>query len=622
MNEGTAGAQDPGNNGSAIPSSGSKPNFLERLLPTAGGIIGGIATLPLEALDAVSGVGGTALNVAGASAGGALGQKLENALTGDNGSTLASGIENGVGAGVGGVLGSGIAKLAGGVVSPAADTGATKLLQAQFKGTLDNDTAKALAGMGITDARQVGQTAPLITSGNGALSTGVKTALAGSADSGNGIDITGLDDIARNALAEHGAQPNTIDTVGNNLTSSINNMVNPEDITKAVNKQGLPTYSYSQGSLQNALPENVFSQSQKMDQLASQAFNKAYDKMGNVTNVEELSKGQTYSKLGDELQSRAFGTNGSNPLPLTQEAKDSIIQQLQPVKDINPAVYNHYVSGVSNANTVQDLRPLQAPMVRGSQALNATGNIAATKGLSMSDIARGTIGAAMSPASKVAQLAVASPLADRTGASLLGKIGGVTDKNSALVSKILPLTAKIATITGANLPNDVASSQSNSAIPSQGVNSMQPQNGTAQNPLAQLYNAILSQSQTPTGISGNLISTANTLAPLVQKQQLAAPVISNLLSAYQNAGGAQGLGGGLLSHLTGLIGGTPANTFNNQANAASAQLSGILGISPTQAQSMIPQLMQTSQTAAPQVGGLQSILGNIGGSSPSAIPAQ
>lgn len=607
-------AYGSGLQGAAAPTTGSQPNFLDRLLPTAGGIIGGIGgTL-------VSPILGSA---AGAAAGGAIGQKLENDLTGSKGSTLAAGAENGAGGLLGGVVGDAGKAILGKVVSPLADKGASSLLQGQFKGTLDNATAKTLSDMGITDARQVGQIAPLITSSDGALSTGVKTALGASADNGNGIDITGLDTIAKNHLAEQGASDKAINTVGSNLTKSINNMVNPDDITTAATKKG-PSYAYTPGSLENALPEKVFGQSQKMDQLASQSYTKAFDKMGNVTNVDELTKAQTYSKLGDELESRAFGTNSNTPLPLTQDAKDAIISQLQPVKSINPTVYNKYVADVSSANNVQDLRPLQAPMVRGSRALQAAGNIGATKGLAMGDIARGTIGIAKSPVSAAAQLAVSSPTADRAGANLLSKVSGATAKDKALSSKIVPLATRAAAIGTANVPN-LAASAPTSGTQTNNISSTIPATGTTgapMNPLQQLYSEIIAQSQSPTGISGNLITTANSLAPQLQKQELAAPVVSSLESAFNNAGGAQGVGQGLLSKISGLIPGTAANTYNAQESAAASTIGQLLGISPQQAITMFPQLMQTQTTAAPQLNTLNSIAGNIGSPILSGVPGQ
>jgi hypothetical protein len=592
---------------------GKQPSFWERILPTAGGILGGIAG---GAADVASlGALAPLINpVTGAAAGGALGKAGENLATKQNvgSGVLGSAAENAVGAIGGGILGKGTSAVLGKVISPISNKLSTAALQGQFKGTLDAGTAKVLSDMGITDARQIADISPLVTQGGGALSTGVKQALATSADNGQGINVTGLDTIAKNMLAEHGVQPRTIDTVGSNLTNSINNMVNPEDITKAVNKQGLPTYAYASGSLENALPENVFKQSQKMDQLASQSYNKAYDKMGSVTNTEELAKGQTYSKLADELESRAFGTTpGSTPLALTDDAKKSIIDQLAPVKDVNESVYNHYVGTVQNANTVQELRPLQSSMVNASKALESTQRIAAKGGgLSGSDIARGAAGMATSPVKAAAGMVLNSPAADRAAASTMSNLSNVTGKASA--SKILPLLARTAAISATNLPNDVgeptnAESGNIGAGTAQGA-AMQPDilSSINQSPLIQAYNTALTGGF---GIGSPYTSALTTLAPQAQKLETAAPLLQQLVGGLGAAGGTQGPLAGGLTKLTGIIPGTAANTYNREQGSVASIIAQLLGISPQSAMGALPQLTQAPGTAAPQLSTLAGVLG-------------
>ena len=103
------------------------------------------------------------------------------------------------------------------------------------------------------------------------------------------------------------------------------------------------------------------------------------------------------------------------------------------------------------------------------------------------------------------------------------------------------------------------------------------------------------------------------MAPQVNKQQIAANAIQQLMPAYQNAGGAQGLGGGLLSTLSGLIPGSAANVYGNQQQATAGALGNALGISPAQAGGLTPQLMSNQQTANPQITALQNLLSLYGG---------
>jgi hypothetical protein len=589
-------------------------------LPTAGGILGGILG---EGADVFGG------GIAGAAAGDALGKSLEDKLTGQAGGNgvVGAALSGGIGQGVGGLLGKGIQTVAGKVVSPIADKLGVPALQAQFKGTLDATTAKELSDMGITDARQVSQIAPLVTQGDGALSTGVKSALGESGDNGAAVDVTGIDKLAHNTVAEKGfSSPNTLTTVSRNVNQSINNMV-PGSVDKVTNRAGEGTFTYEPGALQHALPENVFAQSQKMDKLAAESYNKAYDKMGNVTNSDELTKGQAYAKVADELQNRAFNTNeGATPLPLSDTSKQAIIDKLAPIKDVNPQVYDHYVNAVQNAQTVPELRPLQASMVNASKAYDSTQRILSKGGgLSGADFARGVVGLASNPVKAAAGVALNHPAADRAAAATLKKLSSVTGKATA--SKMIPLLTRSAAIGATNLPNDAGSPTAsaipggggapNSDITNAGSSYMQPQ--AAQSPLAQIYSTLLAQEQAaPTVLGPQFASTLGALAPALQKQQLAVPAITNAEQGFNQAGGAQGPMAGELSKLSGLIPGTAAHTYNAQQSSAAAALAQLLGISPEAAMNLLPQLTQSQGTAAPQMGGLQSIVGSL----PQAQPVQ
>lgn len=92
--------------GSAATTGGSQPSWWEKLLPTAGGIVGGILGVPGDLLS------GGAASVGGAALGGAAGQSLENLITHKNpiqANDVSSGIENGAGE----LVGEGVSKLFG-----------------------------------------------------------------------------------------------------------------------------------------------------------------------------------------------------------------------------------------------------------------------------------------------------------------------------------------------------------------------------------------------------------------------------------------------------------------------------------------------------------------------------
>lgn len=136
---------------------------------------------------------------------------------------------------------------------------------------------------------------------------------------------------------------------------------------------------------------------------------------------------------------------------------------------------------------------------------------------------------------------------------------------------------------------------------------------TATSPVEQVFQTLLAQEQaSPANFASSLGPALSSLAPLVQKQQLGGQVASSLLPAYAGAGGAQGMGGGLLSQISSLIPGTAANTYGRQQSATASTLAQLLGISPQEAMMLTPQLMQNPSSAAVPAGNINSILGTIG----------
>ncbi len=612
-------AQNQPQSQSAIPTpqqqpQGQQPNTLERLLPTIGSIGGGILGDLLP--------GGPITGMAGAAGGGAFGKWLENKLTGQSdangvgGSALEGAIGQGV-SGVGGAVAKGAQAVLGKVVAPLAEKGATKLVQGQFaKGTLGADEANALLSKyGISDVRQVPQIASQVTGsaqGSGAaLNKGVEQALM---TSGKPVDVTGL-------ISEKGG-PGMVNDLVNNETAVGANAGNK--IIQTVNKSVQNMMGGNSGSIgsQAADPLDVFQQAKVFEKLGADAA----DKATRTGNAEQAGVANVYKNLADELHMRAF-TPGGVAVPLTDEIKGQIIDGLSSVKDINPKAYAQLTGEVSNAQNAADLRPLQSLWVRANQAFDKTAKIENMGGgTSASTIAAGTAPLAVATPhgllASAAGVALKSQPADRAGAAALNKLSDFTSKAAA--SKIIPALVKSGTLAMTNAPNDVASPNGASLTNNltQGGTTpgatMQPQ----QNPLNELYQTLLSQEQSGAGLtpgSGNLVSALQAITPMIQKQQLAQPVISNLEQSFNNAGGAQGLGGGLVSKFTGLIPGTAANTYQNQQTSAAATLAQLLGISPAEAATMLPNVMQSPSTAAPAFNTLNGIFGGIG-TGPSAIP--
>lgn len=586
-------ATQPQPTASAIPQHG---NWFTRLLPTAGSILGGIGG---ELIDPFGG------GIAGAALGSTLGKAGENAAEGQNVTSGLGGaaVEGGVGQLTGHLLG-GALKLGAGAASSLADKGATGLVQGQFaKGTVDNATAQTLRDMGITDARQVAQIAPISTGTTGALSAGVKRGLT---EADTGADLSNLGRTGQNLVAENQMQLNTssIPTINKTIQGALLQSVNPEDVSQVTTKGGGTLNTFQPGSLKNVLPEDAFKVTQNFEQLANKAYQGAYDKMGNV-NPDQLAKYNIFKGLADETRSATFG--GDTPIPLSDTNKAQIINDLSPMNDINPQAYNWHVNQVTNANTLQDLRPIQAPMVRVNNALKTTQNIADNSGgttagnvvksilPTMGGLAGGSAGAVAG----VLPSLVKSSTADRAGASILSKLAdaGVSPKVTKLMPKVL---------TGASQFISHAPEYTPSAIPNAQGAAMQPQQMQPQSPqtseLQQVYNAALLHPYMP-----GSMSTLQSLAPVLQNLQGAGAAINSTEQAYNAAGGAQGMAGGLLSKLGGLVTGNPVSGYEQERSQLAMELPK-LGVPA----SAIPDVTDTSASAQAKWNIINSVLASLG----------
>lgn len=599
-------------------SGGQQPNFFEKLLPTVGSILGGLATAPLELAPGI----GTALNIGAAGAGGAFGKFLENKLTGQAGGNgvLSSGLESGIGQGAGNLIG-GLAKGGMGLLGNVADSGTNKLIQGQFaKGTLDSATAKTLNDMGITNADQVGQIAPMVTQSNGALSNGVQRGLQ---ESDAGVDLSGLSNKAQNLVAENQMQlnPNSFGDINKTVQGALLKATNPDDVTQLTTKgAGGPVSTFQPGALQNVLPENAFNVTQNFEKLANKAYASAYDKMGNVANPDQLAKYNIFKGLADHTKDAAFG--GNTPIPLSEGNKAQIISDLAPMKDVNPQAYNYHVGQVSNAQNLQDLRPIQKPMVDASRALGITQKMTDNQGgTSASNVVKTALpfvgGATAGPVGLAAgalPAILSSKAADQIGAGTLSKMSGILT-NPTMQKIVKQVIAPGAAQTVANAPNYVSSQ------PATGDNTMAP--GGLPQPQANPY----ATGGMPPGMSPSQLALqtgliglqdpymAGSYAPLVQgnvgtlqKAAAADAALKGLEGTFQQAGGGQGLIGGLLSKLGGAVTGGPTQLYGQQSADLEKQLTG-LGI-PI---SSLPQVTNSAPAAQSGFSTLQAIINMLGG---------
>lgn len=621
-------------------------SFLSSILPTAGGILGGIGGAALGAVAAPftgSVVNPIDAGIAGAGLGDTAGRAGENLMTHQNikndlGSSF---LQGGIGQATGDVGGALLGRLFGGV-SGAAESAATNSLRRQSGGFLSREDSQNLLDRGVTNFSQANDLVPQITGAPGgegaAYTNAVQTAMENAKDP---LDITQEATNWQNLLRPHSLSLSNkqISDLSDNINHSFGKMasdsgqeVNSIPTVAKTNKDTIPTLE--PGSLSNMSAGSVYSNAQELQNLGNTIEKNApKDMQGNITDPAKAAQADIYKNLGNQLEQKA-----TSSVALTDADKAALKSSISGIEKTNPTLYNSLTGDIDAADNWQDIIHQQAPWVRISQAQQAMDNIAnRTPGSTASDVAlsgkTGLLGAvAKSKGANRLETALTSKVAGLTTkgtedtTSTLSKALGISKSDAGTIQKIIPLASRASALTVANAPNDMNSVQSNSSPTAALTGTETAMNGTAQNPLSQVYNTLLPELEAP-GASltpgfGNITSTLQNLAPVLQKQQLAAPALEQALSTYANAGGAQGMGQGLISKALGLIPGTAANTYNQASTAAAAQLAALLGISPQEAAALLPQLTQTQQVAAPQIGGVQSILGNIGATSPSAIPAQ
>lgn len=589
-------------------------------LPT----LGSIALPTIGALLAPV-TGGTSLLASAAlsGVGGALGETAKEAINGDNingGDILGSGIQNAIGGGVGGVLG----KL-GGAILPKIGQGASKvadnLLMGQApKGMLNQETANTLRNnFNVTNLSKAAPTIDAATGSTGALNQGVIKGLQEAADNGTVADLSGLNSTARDLVSQFQTQlkPGSIEQVNNVLKGANINAVNPEDVTKIAMKGGQVMTQPANGALKNVLPQDALDVTKNFESLAQTARNAAYDKFGNVVDADQLAKYKIFNGLAKESETQAFG--GTNAIALSPENKADILQNLAPLKTENPQAYQHLSEQLDNISNLNELRSLQSPLVQASKALNAA-NIAentsgGTKLGEVLPLGAGATGFTLGgPGGGIAGYALGKALesqpAAAMGTSVLTKLSNAV--GSANAPKIVDTLARTGAITAANLPTMGAKATGNNNNPlSQGGQNMQggqPQGQPSQGQptsIDDLINLMITHPSIYGGQTGGLVQS---LYPQMQKNALAQNQIASLQQPFEQAGGAQGIGG-IGSVLSGLIPGTAANVYKQRSEAAAAQLAQTLGISPQAAAGLLPQLMQSPESA----GGNTSVLSGLSG---------
>jgi len=633
-------AQQGATSGGGSPQQGNGGNWFTHLLPTAGGILGGIAGLPLNALDAVSGVGGTALNIGLAGAGSAAGKALENKLEGKglgNGVALAGG-EGAIGQGVGGLIGKGIGGVAGLVgnagknmaADQVAKTGAEDLISNTANAYKDvkpalqslynaKDSIAHVNNMGF-DGTNPANLVHVANTTNDALNGVLNSSLA---DSGP-VNLSHYTDLIKNQLAK--VDPN------GNLLGSYDPVALARGKIGASNSPAAKLLSQLNDMGAGVAKQN--SDPEALRKLTTNLYNAAQDAKPTVTAATgaiDPAQRAAYSVINglrNDVKSALYDR------PVVNEALQKAVGNLTP-EDVggSQALADHINGIISQAGNGTESG---AQHILSNISKNIDINNLGKEGQKVGQIVTSTGGQARAAtAAGLDELPNGNPLEDITGHALNG--GGVLGtavktvqhaaQNPAILntlSRMGALTAKIAPAAGvvaATSPNLAADPLTNGASVTPGgtmgstINgandgtAMQPQ----QNPEQQLIDAMRTQAILAPGLAGQSGATSfmQSLAPMLQKNQMLSSEMAGLPSMYANAGGAQGTGG-ILSQLWAKINpASAAGQYDAQRQAQANQLAQALGITPQAAEGLLPQIMGNSATSGTQQGILGSMSGQL-----------
>jgi len=639
-----------------------------------GGGIGGVGGFGAGALvpgadltgapEVVGAVGGAKLgSTAGAGIGGGLGQTAEDALTGKlNLGTFAraggSALENAIGNLVGEKLFQGGSMLVNGAKSVLERGAAQRAGQAAEQTAADeaSQTAKA-----ATDR------ATQIKNNYGGISAGLQKelGLGGNIKFVDSMGMDGSDPYALQKASEAGLDLNSrIDSaLGASNPISMDKFGN--QVFDMMQKQGVTDLTQSPlGKAMSAAGMDISKMPKEMPATQVRTLmQRVGDQIGNyqhivnaaenngVINTEAQSQLDALRGVYKDLGDRIY-TNNPEFNSALQGMKISDTEAAALKAKYGDQLAQHIVDTVNNASSAKDVLPEMQRFVNMStaskMAINDIENAPATaRGVARVGDANPTPAkpaAGGSPNVLDALSIAGAPFTH--GASLLGLIpraidiakspavqdaalAGLDKASASAAAKIAPVVARAGGIAAANLPNEQPQPAGGAAAPvaatTPGMNPMNiPSSILGQDLSAQ--GALLDEAgRIPanyggTGLAGTAAQfggLAAGLAPTVQKQALAGEAIAGVNPAFENAGGAQGPLGGLLTEATAMIPGSAANTYQREQATAAAALAQLLGITPAEAMGLLPRVTQTPQTA----GTNQAVIGNLLGTSQPNLPA-
>lgn len=626
-------------------------SWWHKLLPAAGGVLGGI----LGGAADVASLGALAplINpITGAALGGAAGQAGENALEGKKvlqGNDLTSGIENSVGQAVGmgvgkvaGALGEGLVKAGSragektaqeaeaalAAKAPVNDATATQLNYGGVSSKLANELE---LGKGQQFVKNMGYdpTNPYymhkVSNGVGVLNNVYDRALTAAPD----VKMGDFNTTVFNSLKANGGTDLTTTPMGQALadfgkTSGVDLSAGvPETLPATQVRQLQQAVGRQIGNTQTVINNAELNGTYNVEAQSNlKTLQDLYSKLGTklkTPGVNKAIQGFTVSPADRQGLITTYGDKLGNYLADAIDNGKSADDLLAPMQDLTKM-------GHASRLAINDIENVtNSPRAVARAKFQENGGVVPSKAATQTG--PGGAGDVITAAAHATGHPAAALVAAANKAHQAGLTPAIARGVGNVIKRTAPLVAP-ATVAMSNIPTLAAETGQGgaSAIPLQQGENMQPAAATGAptqvNPVNSVLNNILWSLSQP-GASllpsyGSMVSGAQTLAPTVQQNELAANALSALPATYQNAGGAQGLGGGILSKVLAMVPGTAANTYQNQQAATAAQLAKVLGISPEAALAMLPQLAQTPGVAAPQQAATSGLVGQLTAGLPAA----
>lgn len=617
-----------------------KENWLERLLPTAGGILGGIGG---------SFIAPFAGSVGGAALGSAVGKAAENALTGKS-ALQANDITAGLEGGVGQAAGFGLGKLAGGLLGKLATKTGGLIQNSQAEAALASEFPDAALkpamkeklnfgqSLNIADQAGVPKTAEGFVGARG-VATGANGYLNGVLDHivrlNGPVNLSGFDDMVTQALKQHPE----LGQVGRVAAGMKPTGSTAEGIRTLLNSALQQTGFGGQGTLSSELatdPDNALT-------LLRQVRDLAQPYKGAEPGTPGAAQGDVYDKVYKGLKNMIYNRPDVNAaIKSYAPTPDDIamLPKLSVSATGSPQLAQHLLETVANAKNATDLLKPQAQFLdmgdAGERALsyltNAQGTSQTVKAAAQAAQPATTILGSLTHGGlgKLGLLGVPAGMA--TGNPLLmaaaipALLGSQTTKNvtTALADKLAgggvqkgvsKLLAPAIMGTSQFLSHAPDYAQSGAGTMIGEGNTMQPTatqipgqaTSVQSSPQQQLYQAALIGMQDPYLYSSVAPLLQSATGP-IQKAQTAEAALGSTEQAFNQAGAGQGLVGGLLSKLGGAITGGPTKTYAAQRAQLATVLTS-LGI-PSSA---IPDVTATGPAAEAQWQTLANIVGSLGG---------